>query len=203
MLRVALTGGIATGKSYVLARLRQGGIPCVDADELVHGVMTAGNDVTEAIAARFGRGVIAADGSVDRSRLGPIVFADPMARRSLEAIVHPAVYRAITDGFRAFELKGGSAFAIVDVPLLFETGHAGDFDRIIATLCPATVQMERLRARGLTDADAQRRIAAQWPTEEKASRADFVVWTAGSFEETDRQVDRVIDALHAASNKAS
>jgi dephospho-CoA kinase len=201
MLRVALTGGIATGKSYVLDRFRKRGIPCLDADELVHGVMTSGNAVTEAIAARFGREVIAADGSVDRSRLGPIVFADAMARRALEAIVHPAVYRAITDGFRAYELQGESGFAVADVPLLFESGHAGDFDRIVATSCPVTVQIERLQERGMTDADAQRRIAAQWPTEEKSSRADFVVWTAGSFEETDRQVDRVIEAVHAASKK--
>src|SRR5262245_31929151 len=120
MLRVALTGGIATGKSHVLERLRRRGIPCLDADLLAHGVTGPGTEATAAIAARFGPDVLAADGGVDRARLGPLVFADAAARRDLEAIVHPAVYRAITAGIRGFELLGGYPFVVVDVPLLFE-----------------------------------------------------------------------------------
>src|SRR6266581_4418293 len=116
MLKVALTGGIATGKSYVLDRFRRGGVPCLDADTLAHGVEAPGTEAATAIAARFGADILAADGSVDRAKLGPIVFADPAARRDLEAIVHPAVYRAIAAGFRGFELIGGSRFAVVDVP---------------------------------------------------------------------------------------
>src|SRR5256885_1299478 len=107
MLRVSLTGGIATGKSHVLDRLRQRGIPCLDADALVHGVTGPGTEATAAIAARFGPEFIAADGGVDRAKLGPLVFVDAAARRDLEAIVHPAVYRAIAAGIRAFELVGG------------------------------------------------------------------------------------------------
>src|SRR2546425_16092 len=95
MLRVALTGGIATGKSYVLEQFRRRGVPCLDSDSLVHGVESAGTEATTAIAARFGPGVLAPDGSVDRKKLGPIVFADAAARKDLEAIVHPAVYRAV------------------------------------------------------------------------------------------------------------
>src|SRR3977135_3453241 len=98
MLKIALTGGIATGKSYVLDQFRRRGVPCLDADQLAHGVTCAGTEATSAIAARFGGHVLAADGSVDRDTLGPLVFADPAARRELEAIVHPAVYRAITVG---------------------------------------------------------------------------------------------------------
>src|SRR5438874_13613995 len=104
MLKIALTGGIATGKSHVLDRFRRRGVPCVDADDLVHGIEAAGTEATTAIAARFGADALAADGSVDRVRLGNIVFADPAARRDLEAIVHPAVYRAIAAGLKAFEL---------------------------------------------------------------------------------------------------
>ena len=195
MLRVALTGGIATGKSYVLDRFRRRGIPVLDADTLAHGVMAPGTEATAAIAARFGA-VIGADGAVDRARLGPIVFADENARRDLEAIVHPAVYRAIAAGLRAFERIGDSPLVVVDVPLLFETGHASDFDRVIVTAAPVDVQLQRLRARDLTESEARQRLAAQQSTDEKVARADFVIRTDGPFEDTDRQVDEILRALH-------
>jgi dephospho-CoA kinase len=198
MLRVALTGGIATGKSYVLDRFRRHGIPCLDADTIAHGVEAPGTEATQAIAARFGDGVLAADGSVDRGKLAPIVFADAPARRELEAIVHPAVYRAIVAGLRGFELIGGSPVAIVDVPLLFETGHQSQFDRVIVTACAVDTQIQRLIARGLTETQARQRLAAQAPTDEKAARADFVISTDGSFEETDRQVDDIVAALRTS-----
>ena len=194
MLRVALTGGIATGKSHVLDQFRKRGVPCLDADLLTHGVESAGTEATQAIAARFGD-VLAADGAVDRQKLAPLVFADPGARRDLEAIVHPAVYRAIAAGLRAFELLGGYPLAVVDVPLLYETGHAPDFDRVIVMACPPEVQIARLIERGMSDAEARQRIAAQWPTEEKAARADFVIRTDGSVEKTDEQVDTILTSL--------
>ena len=187
MLKVALTGGIATGKSHVLEQFRRRGVPCLDADSLAHGVTAAGTEATAAIAARFGADVLAADGSVDRAKLGPIVFADPAARRDLEALVHPAVYRAITAGLRAFELVGVSSLAVVDVPLLYESGHAGDFDRVIVTACPPEMQLARLLERGLSEAEARQRIAAQWPTEEKARSATFVIRTDSHMSETDSQ----------------
>ena len=130
-MKVALTGGIATGKTYVAAKLRAKGIPVLDADALAHGVMAAGTEATAAIAARFGADILAGDGSVNRAKLGPIVFADPAARHELEAIVHPAVHRATEAGIRAFELTGDYSMAVVDVPLLFETGGDKKFDRII------------------------------------------------------------------------
>ena len=117
------------------------------------------------------------------------MFADPSARRDLEAIVHPAVYRAIAAGLRAFELLGGYPLAVVDVPLLYETGHASDFDRVIATVCTPERQLARLMERGMSEADARQRLAAQMPAEEKAARADFVIRTDGSFEDTNEQVD--------------
>jgi dephospho-CoA kinase len=197
MLRIALTGGIATGKSYVLEQFRRHGVPCLDSDDLVHGITSAGTEATAAIAERFGREVLAPDGSVNRATLGPIVFADPAARRDLEAIVHPAVYRAIAAGIRGFEHLDRYAFAVVDVPLLFETGHDNDFDRVIVTVCPPETQIARLRERGMGEADARRRLAAQWPTERKASRAHFVIRTDGTFAETDRQVEQILRTLQA------
>jgi dephospho-CoA kinase len=199
MLKIALTGGIATGKSYVLDRFRRHGVPCLDADELAHGVTAAGTEATAAIAARFGVEILATDGAVDRRKLGPIVFADPPARRELEAIVHPAVHRAIAAGIRGFELLG-DPLVVVDVPLLFETGGEKDFDRVVVTACSPERQVARLLERGLTDAAARQRLAAQWPNEKKAARADFVVTTDGTFEDTDRQVAAVLKLLISTSN---
>jgi dephospho-CoA kinase len=195
MLKVALTGGIATGKSYVLDQLRRRGVSCLDADVLAHGVTAPGTEATQAIAARFGPDVLEGDGAVDRIKLGQIVFADESARRDLEAIVHPAVYRAITAALRAFALIGGSPLAVVDVPLLYETGHQSEFERVIVTACPVEVQIRRLVGRGLSEADARLRVAAQLPTDDKVSRADFVIRTDGSFEETDRQIERIWQIL--------
>lgn len=191
MLKVALTGGIATGKSYVLDCFRRLGVPCIDADALAHGVTQAGTEATHALAARFGADILRPDGAVDRTKLGAIVFADAAARRELEAIVHPAVYRAIGAGLRAFELVGGAPMAMVDVPLLYETGHAGDFDRVVATVCSPSRQIERLVERGLTDLEARHRVAAQMPAEEKGVRADFVIDTNGTLDQTEAQVERI------------
>src|SRR5262245_61836159 len=166
MLRVALTGGIATGKSYVLDQFRRLGVPCLDADQLAHGVEASGTEATQAIAEHFGADVLDPTGAVDRKKLGPRVFADPAARRALEAIVHPAVYRAIQAGLRAFELMYAPRVAVVDIPLLYETGRAGDFDRVIATVCSPSRQLARLAERGMSEADARLRIAAQMPLDQ-------------------------------------
>jgi dephospho-CoA kinase len=198
MLKIALTGGIATGKSHVVASLRRRGVPCVDADELAHGVMTPGSEATLAIAERFGPGVLDAAGAVDRKALGAIVFADPVARRELETITHPAVYRAITAAMRAFALLGDSDLAFADIPLLYESGRATDFDRVVATVCPEPVQRERLAARGLSPEDVQLRLAAQLPAAEKARRAHYVIDTSGSYEVTDAQLDAILTALRAS-----
>lgn len=194
MRTIGLTGGIATGKSYVAERLRARGIPVLDADVLAHGVMAAGTEATAAIAERFGPEILAGDGSVDRARLGPIVFADAAARRDLEAIVHPAVRRAVTAGLRAFEMLG-APLAVVDVPLLFESGQAAEYDSIIATLCAPALQLQRLRARGMTEEAARQRLDAQLSAAEKAARADFVIRTDGPFAETDARIDEVVRLL--------
>jgi dephospho-CoA kinase len=196
MKKVALTGGIATGKSFVVQTLRERGVPCLDADDLAHGVMQAGTEATAAIAERFGRAVIAPDGEVDRKALGAIVFADAAARRDLEAIVHPAVRRAIQSGIRGFELLG-ERLVVIDIPLLYETERAKDYDAVIVTVCAPDTQLARLRGRGLSDEAARLRLAAQLPAEEKAARGDFVIRTDGTFEETRAQVEAVLAKLQA------
>jgi len=196
--KIALTGGIATGKSYVLDRLRRRGVPCLDADVLAHGVMVAGSEATDAIARRFGPEALAADGSVNRRHLAPIVFADASARRDLEAIVHPAVYRAIGAALRGIARVDDAPLAVVDIPLLYETGHAGDFDRVIATVCRPELQIARLVERGLSEPEALQRLDAQMPAEEKARRADFTITTDGSFAETDAQVDAILARLQSS-----
>src|SRR5439155_21525990 len=159
------------------------------------GITVAGTEAPPALAARFGSEILAPDGAVDRAKLGKLVFADPVARRDLEQITHPAVYRAIAAGLRAFERLDNPALAVVDVPLLYETGRASDFDRVIVTVCPSEVQLARLLERGMSESEANQRMAAQWPTDQKAARADFVIHTEGAFDDTNRQVARILDDL--------
>jgi dephospho-CoA kinase len=191
MRRVALTGGIATGKSSVLRRFASHGLPTIDADRLAHEVLAPATPGAARVAARFGPTVVATDGSLDRRALADIVFADPAARMELEAIVHPAVYAAIARWFDA--LPTATPAGIADIPLLFETGHEHDFDDVVVTACDPEEQVRRLTARdGLTDAEARARIAAQWPISEKVSRAGTVIDTGGSHDATDAQVDAIV-----------
>jgi len=195
MKRVALTGGIATGKSYVLRRLETLGIPTLDADRLAREAVQPGTAGWAAVRERFGERVLGPEGAIDRGRLAAIVFNDPAAREALEAIIHPEVYRQIHAWF-AEEAARGAPVAIADIPLLFETGRAHEFDRVIVVACAPEVQLQRLMARDAMDEPtARQRIAAQWPIDEKVARADYVVRTDGTFEETDRAVDIVAEKL--------
>ena len=195
MTRVALTGGIATGKSYVRARLEALGVPAIDADRLAHDAIGPGTPGLAAVVARFGDGVLDADRQVNRAALGAIVFANQEARRDLEAIVHPVVRRAIDEWYAA--LEPSTPFAIADIPLLYETGRDREFAAVIVAACEPRRQIERLRARGLDETGARQRIAAQLPIDEKAGRADYVVKTDGSYADTDAQVAAVHEALVA------
>ncbi|MBP1603338.1 MAG: coaE [Acidobacteria bacterium] len=195
MLRVAVTGGIGTGKSVVLSQLAACGAAVVDADALVHDALRAGAPAVAEIRKRFGEEIITPSGDVDRGRLARIVFEDGQARRDLEAILHPAVYHAIESWMRGREVEGARV-AVAEIPLLYETGHEGDFDCVVVTACDGEEQVRRAMGRsGMSDADARRRIAAQWPLAEKARRADFVIRTDGTVEETRRQARSVWDAL--------
>ncbi len=201
MMKVALTGGIATGKSHVLTRIAAAGVPAIDADVLAREVVRPGTDALDAVASHFGTDILTSTGELDRRKLGAIVFADPQARRDLEAIVHPAVYRAIQERFARLAADDTHPFAVADIPLLYETGRAAEFDRVIVTHCPEAVQLTRLRARDhLSEEDARRRLAAQLPLAEKVARAHYAVDTSGTFDETNRQVDRVLRELLTAGS---
>lgn len=203
MLRIALTGGIATGKTHVRRRFEALGIDTIDSDALVHEALGPRTPATASIAHRFGDGVIAPDGSVDRRRLGERVFADDKARHDLERLLHPAVYAAIGEWFAA-RRRAGTPLGIADIPLLYETGHQGDFDAIVVVACDPDEQVRRVVARDGLSADAARqRLAAQMPIGDKIRRADYVLWTNGTLEDTDRQVDELSKTLkrRAMSNE--
>ena len=187
MLLAALTGGIATGKSYCAARFASLGVPVIDSDQLAREAVAPGTPGLTRVVERFGPAILQPDGTLDRAALARIVFADPAARADLEAIVHPEVYRRIREW--AERLPAGTQLAIAEVPLLFETGHERDFDRVIVCACEPEEQVRRLMARdGLDEAAARARLAAQLPIEHKAARADYLIRTDGSFSDTDRSV---------------
>ena len=194
MLRVGLTGGIATGKTFCLGRFAALGVPVIDADLLAREALAAGSPGLALVAARFGRSVIQGDGSLDRAALAAIVFADRTARADLESIVHPEVYRQISEWFA--NQPAGTRVAMADIPLLFETGHEHDFDRVIVCACEPFEQLRRLIERdGLSEEAARARLAAQWPISEKAARADYVIRTDNGFAETDEQVRETWERL--------
>ena len=194
MKRVALTGGIATGKSHVRAEFERLGIPTIDADKRAREAVAAGSPGLRAVISRFGRGVLDDTGALDRRKLGSIVFQDPVARRDLEDIIHPAVRNAIDAWFES--LGDSTPVAIADIPLLFETGRQGEFDVVIVTACDPLTQITRVMARDdVSEAEARARVAAQLPIEEKVRRANHVINTDGSFEETNQQVRSVYGVL--------
>ena len=189
-LRVALTGGIATGKSHCLQRCVAKGAPVIDADILARQLIAPGTPGADAVIARFG--------TLDRAALGAVIFNDPRARAELEAIIHPRVFEAIDAWFKTLR---HAPFGIADIPLLFETNRAGEFDRVIVTACQPDQQRARLITRGSTPADAEARISSQLSFEEKLTRARAagvpvdVIDTSASPSETDAQVDRIIERL--------
>lgn len=197
MRRIGLTGGIATGKSYVVGRLREAGVAVVDADVLARQAVAPGSPGLAAVVTRFGAGVLTPDGQVDRPRLGALVFADAAARRDLEAIVHPIVRRGIAEFFE--EHAADTPFAVADVPLLYETRRERHFDAIIVVACAPDVQMTRIITRdGVSHDAARQRLDAQLPIEEKVRRADYVIRTDGTYADTDIQVAHLLEWLRTA-----
>lgn len=200
MRRVALTGGIATGKSYVRGAVERRGVPAIDSDRIVHELLRGDGAVVAEVTARFGRGVLAPDGGIERRALGRLVFSDGRARAALEAIIHPRVYERIA-GWTAKQEAAGAAWVLADIPLLFETGRQCAFDMVVVAACEPDEQLRRLVAReGMDGAAARARLAAQWPLAEKVRLADFVIRTDGSFAETDRQVDALVRALNSQAD---
>ena len=189
--RVALTGGIATGKSHVRAMFEELGVPTIDSDVLAREAVQPGSAGLAAVIARFGPDIVDASGTLDRRKLAGIVFNNAEARHDLEQIVHPFV-RTATEAWFASVDSSRHPLAIADIPLLYETGRDADFDAVIVVACEPATQLRRVVERDkLTEDEARSRIAAQLPIEEKISRADHVIRTDGSSADTDAQVREV------------
>jgi dephospho-CoA kinase len=199
-VRIAVTGGIGSGKSSVSSRLAEHGAVVVDADALAREVVEPGTPGLAAVVAEFGKGVLRDDGSLDRPALAAIVFADPERRAALEAIVHPLV------GERSAALLAAAprdAVVVYDVPLLAESlagrgslGH--DFDLVVTVAAPVEMRVARLVARGLPKADARARIAAQASDDDRAAIADHVLDNSGDLATLDDAVDRLWEGLVSA-----
>jgi len=186
-----LTGGIGMGKSTSEKLLRERGVAIVDTDIIAHKLVEPNEPALEEIRACFGAEIIGGDGRLRRDELARRVFADTAQRRRLEEILHPrirAVWEAQLDEWRAKKLP----FAVVVIPLLFETDAAPRFDKIICAACSATSQMQRLQARGWDSEQITNRIASQLPAEKKMELAHYVVWTEAGFDVHAVQLERII-----------
>lgn len=193
MLRVGLTGGIGSGKSTVSSLLAQHGAVVIDYDRLARDVVEPGSPALDLIAERFGAGVIAADGSLDRPALGALVFADPEALSDLNGITHPAI-RSL--GHDRESAAGPDAVVVHDNPLLVEMGAAAACDVVVVVDVPVEVQVRRLTTlRGMTEADARARIAAQASREERTGAADLVIDNTGPQDELASIVGGLWDEL--------
>lgn len=194
--RIALTGGIASGKSTVAAAFERRGITVIDSDQLAREVVAPGTPGFTAVTARFGADVIAADGSLDRRALRAIVFTDPAARRDLEAITHPRIRAAMAERAAA----SGGPYQIFMIPLLAEGGRAAEFDRVLVVDCPEDLQLQRVMARDQTDAASARAIlAAQASRAARLAIADDVIVNDGDRSALETQVE----TLHRRYSEAA
>jgi dephospho-CoA kinase len=192
MLRIGLTGGIGSGKSAVVAMLRDLGVPVIEADDVSREVVRQGEPAWREIVETFSREILQENGEIDRVKLAALVFADPEKLARLNRIVHPRVLAAL-DRWLADRKREAAPIAVVEAPLLFESGYAGKLDRVVVVFCRREQQFERLIARGMSPEDAESRIAAQMPPEEKQRLAADRIDNSGSLEETRRQVALLVE----------
>ncbi|MBQ9919007.1 MAG: dephospho-CoA kinase [Microbacterium sp.] len=196
MTLLALTGGIASGKSTISRMLAEKGAVIVDADAIVREVQAPGSPVLAAIAAEFGPEVLRPDGSLDRPALGARVFGHPERLAALNALVHPAVREESQRRFRAALSADPGALVVYDVPLLAESRGTGEWDLVVVAHAPAELRVRRLvDQRGLSEAEARARVAAQAGDDERLALADVVIDTAGDMDATRRQVDELWDRV--------
>jgi dephospho-CoA kinase len=192
MLSVGLTGGIATGKTAVVAMLRELGCRVLEADKIAHQMIEPDGPAYEEVVREFGNGILTTEGLVDRRKLGAIVFGDPARLTRLNAIVHPPVLEEQSRQLAAIAQADLHAIAVVEAALLIEAGFDKKLEYIVVTWCTPEQQLERLTAvgtgRGLTVEQARQRIASQMPVEEKRRRADTVIDCSGTLEHTRAQV---------------
>jgi dephospho-CoA kinase len=196
MLKVGLTGGVASGKSTVAEVLRLKGCEIVDADRLGHEAIEPGGPAYSAVIAEFGKEIAGDDGRIVRPRLAALVFGHPERLARLNAIVHPAIVDLAEQRCKAFLRKQPRGILVVDAALIFEAAMTGRLQKIVVVDCDPEEQVARFVARGLgTAEEARRRIAAQWPRADKLARADFVVDSSGTIEETRARAAQLYEEL--------
>jgi dephospho-CoA kinase len=196
MVKVGLTGGYASGKSFVAAELARLGCFLIYADELGHRVLMPGGDAYQPVIQTFGPAIVSEDGTIDRKKLGAIVFSSPELLKSLTDFVHPAVFHLEEELLGEAGRKDPHAIAVIEAAILIETGRFKVFDRLILTACSEETQIARAMARdGLSRETVKARIDKQLPLEEKKKYADYVVETDGTKEDTVRQVTTVFREL--------
>lgn len=195
MLRVGLTGGLATGKSVVGDELERLGCTVIRADNLGHAVIAPGGEAHEAVLAHFGPGVLNADGSVNRSALAARVFDAPDELKALNAMVHPAVFRRQRELMRAAEARDPSGISVVEAAILIEAGNREAYDKIVVAVCTEEQQIERAMQRGLSHDALLSRLRHQMPMTEKIKYADYIVDTSGDMERTLEQTRMTYETL--------
>jgi dephospho-CoA kinase len=199
MLRVGLTGGIASGKSTVAFMLRERDCQVLEADPLGHELLEPGQSAYDEVVREFGDGILGPGDKVDRQKLGAIVFSNPAKRARLNQILHPRILEVARQWFSALDRPGGPELAVVEAALIIEAGFHKELDKLIVCWSRPEQQLARLVERGLTNEQAALRIASQMPTEEKRALADEVIDCSGSIEETERQVKAMLAKFQQAA----
>ena len=195
MLRVGLTGGIASGKSTVASMLRDCDCQVLELDAIGHEMLESGQPAHDEIVAEFGNEILDAGGNIDRSKLGRIVFADPARRERLNQILHPRILDLARQWFAALARPGGPQLAFTEAALIVESRFHKDLDRLVVCWCTPEQQIERLQERGLSAEQAQQRVAAQMSMDEKRRYADIVIDCSGTLAATETQVGTALEKL--------
>lgn len=202
MLRVGLTGSIGVGKSFVSGVLAELGCRVLDADETAREVVMPGSPALLDVVSRFGSGVLQNDGTLNRSKLGAMVFGDAVKRSTLNAILHPYIIAKQDERLRDWETSEPNAIAVVDAALMIESGGYKRFDKLIVVHCSGAVQVQRVMTRNkLSREEAEKRIAAQMPQEEKKKFADYLIDTSDGFELTRSRTQEVYGRLREELNR--
>lgn len=189
-MNIGLTGGIACGKSTVASLLVKRGANLVDADQIARDVVLPGSPVLAQVAERFGREILFEDGSLNRKKLGGMIFNDEAARKQLEGLLHPPIRASMRDQMARFELLQPDKLVVVDVPLLYESNLSSMFEQVMLVYIPSELQLKRLMARdSITQDQAEKRLQSQMPIESKRSLADIIIDNSGTLEETEKQLD--------------
>ncbi|MEW6410683.1 MAG: dephospho-CoA kinase, partial [Nitrospirota bacterium] len=189
------TGGIASGKSTVGSVFKSLGAHLIDADEIVRDIVEEGTPVWQEIVELFGKNVLKPNGSIDRTKLGALVFRDEEKRRALENIIHPRVYTVIEDRIKEIQRNEADAIVVLDIPLLIETGYHKKVNKVVLVYVDRRIQLERLIERGLSESEAEERIDAQIPMEEKKAYADYIIDGSSRIEDLKSEVRRICNEI--------